>query len=127
MRQDWEPEDPIEVWTLLADDMKLVWNKSGTTWLGFALLLKFFEMEARFPESASEVPAAAVEYGAQQVKAPAEVWGAYDWHGDQTKRHRKEIRAAYGFWANTSDTWAITRFWHGTGAGGVARSGVKAG
>ncbi|GAA3305806.1 hypothetical protein GCM10020295_60500 [Streptomyces cinereospinus] len=42
MRQDWEPEDLIEVWTLLEDDMKRVRNKSGATRLGFALLLKFF-------------------------------------------------------------------------------------
>ena len=45
-------EDLIEVWTLLEDDMKRVRNKSGVTRLGFALLLKFFEVEARFPESA---------------------------------------------------------------------------
>lgn len=37
MRQDWEPEDLIEVWTLLEDDMKKVRNKSGATRLGFAL------------------------------------------------------------------------------------------
>ncbi|MFD9604785.1 hypothetical protein [Streptomyces sp. NPDC059970] len=30
MRQDWEPEDLIEVWTLLEDDTKRVRNKSGT-------------------------------------------------------------------------------------------------
>lgn len=70
MRQDWEPEDLIEVWTPLEDDMKKVRDKSGATRLGFALLLKFFEVEARFPESAGEVPAAAVEYVAQQVKVP---------------------------------------------------------
>ncbi|MFF6998283.1 DUF4158 domain-containing protein [Streptomyces sp. NPDC008313] len=60
MRQDWEPEDLIEVWTLLEDDMKEVRNKSRANRLGFALLLKFLEVEARFPESAEEMPAAAV-------------------------------------------------------------------
>ncbi|MGY0071022.1 hypothetical protein ACWZEH_30460 [Streptomyces sp. QTS137] len=44
MRQDWEPEDLIEVWTLLKDDMRRVRNKSGATRLGFALLPKFFEV-----------------------------------------------------------------------------------
>jgi Domain of unknown function (DUF4158) len=56
VRQDWEPEDLIEVWTLLEDDMAKLRNKSGTNRLGFALLLKFFEVEARFPENAGEVP-----------------------------------------------------------------------
>lgn len=78
-RQDWEPEDLIEVWTPLEDDMKRVRNNSGTTRLAFALLLKFLEVEARFPESAKEVPATAVEYVAQQVKVPAATWADYDW------------------------------------------------
>ncbi|MGI5341902.1 DUF4158 domain-containing protein [Streptomyces sp. CA-181903] len=103
MRQEWEPEDLIEVWTLLEDDMKRVRNKSGATRLGFALLLKFFEVEARFPESAKEMPTAAVEYVAQQVKVPAQAWASYDWQGDRIKRHRKEIREAYGFRANTEE------------------------
>ncbi|WP_405985697.1 Tn3 family transposase [Streptomyces sp. NBC_00872] len=103
MRQDWEPEDLIEVWTLLEDDMKRVRNKSGTTRLGFALLLKFFEVEARFPESAKEVPAAAVEYVAQQVKVPAEAWADYNWESKAIQRHRVEIRAASGFRANTEE------------------------
>lgn len=71
--------------------------------MGFALLLKFFEVEARFPESAKEMPAAAVEYLAQQVKVPAGAWADYDWQGDRIKRHRKEIREAYGFRANTEE------------------------
>lgn len=83
--------------------MKRVRNKSGTTRLGFALLLKFFEVEARFPESAKEVPAAAVEYVAQQVKVPAGAWADYDWQSKAIQRHRGEIRAAYGFRANTEE------------------------
>nr|WP_214662244.1 DUF4158 domain-containing protein [Streptomyces polyasparticus] len=97
MRQEWEPEDLIEVWTLLEDDMGKLRNKSGANRLGFALFLKFFEVEARFPESAGEVPAPAVSYLAQQVKVPTEEWSAYDWAGRAIKRHRVEIREAYGF------------------------------
>lgn len=37
-------------------DQELVANKSGATRLGFALLLKFFELEARFPRDVSELP-----------------------------------------------------------------------
>ncbi|GGU01165.1 MULTISPECIES: DUF4158 domain-containing protein [Streptomyces] len=67
MRQEWEPEDLIEVWTLLEEDQERLRNKSGANRLGFALLLKFFEVEARFPEDAGEIPVSAVSYGAQQV------------------------------------------------------------
>lgn len=44
MRQEWEPEDLIEVWTLLEEDQERLRNKSGANRLGFALLLKFFEV-----------------------------------------------------------------------------------
>jgi len=71
MRQVWEPEDLLASWTLLDADWELVANKSGATRLGFALLLKFFELEARFPRDRGEVPAAAVAFVADQVGVPA--------------------------------------------------------
>ncbi|MFD9434171.1 DUF4158 domain-containing protein [Streptomyces sp. NPDC060002] len=103
MRREWEPEDLIEVWTLLEDEVVRLRNKTGANRLGFAMLLKFFEVEARFPESAGEVPAPAVAYVAQQVKVPAEEWAAYDWQGRAITRHRTEIRRAFGFRASTEE------------------------
>ncbi len=49
MRREWEPEDLVACWTLLDADWRMVGNKTGATRLGFALLSKFFEIEARFP------------------------------------------------------------------------------
>ncbi|MFB7274056.1 DUF4158 domain-containing protein [Streptomyces sp. NPDC056244] len=111
MRQEWEPEDLIEVWTLLEEDQERLRNKSGANRLGFALLLKFFEVEARFPENAEEIPAPAVAYVAQQVKVPAEEWAAYDWAGRAIKRHRVEIRGAFGFRECTEEDQAQLAEW----------------
>ena len=44
-----ELEELIECWTLDEGEFELVGNKSGATRLGFSLMLKFFELEARFP------------------------------------------------------------------------------
>ena len=52
MRREWEPEDLIACWTLLDGDRPLVANKRGTTRLGFALMLKLFELEVCFPRHA---------------------------------------------------------------------------
>lgn len=49
------------------------------------------------------MPAAAVAYMAQQVKVPARARADYHGQGDRIKRHRKEIREAYGFRANTEE------------------------
>ena len=69
MSGEWSTEDDlIASWTLVGEDWNLVGNKTGATRLGFSLVLKFFEIEARFPRDASEFPAAAVTYVAEQVK-----------------------------------------------------------
>jgi len=58
MRMGWSDDDLVAMWTLVGEDWSLVGNKTGATRLGFAVLLKFFEIEARFPRSAEEVPPA---------------------------------------------------------------------
>lgn len=97
MRQAWEPEDLVECWTLVENDWRLVGSKRGATRLGFTLLLKFFEQEAQFPEHADEVPQAAVEYVASQVRVEPSEFGSYDWLGRTIKYHRAQIRDAFGF------------------------------
>ncbi|GAB2817762.1 hypothetical protein GCM10022221_14510 [Actinocorallia aurea] len=71
----------VGAWTLLDGDWDLVGNKSGATRLGFGLLLKFFELEGRFPRHAGEVPKAAVDYVAGQVKVDPALLAEYDWSG----------------------------------------------
>lgn len=56
MRREWEPEELLGCWTLVGTDWVLIANKSGPTRLGFAVLLKFFEIDGRFPGGVSEVP-----------------------------------------------------------------------
>lgn len=71
--RSWRPEgdrgaagagakDPVEVWTLLEEDRERLRNKSGANRSGFALVLKFFEAKARFPEDAGEILVPAVSY-----------------------------------------------------------------
>ncbi|EXU66496.1 transposase [Streptomyces sp. PRh5] len=99
MRQEWSPEDVVACWTLVDGDWDLVANKSGPTRLGFCLMLKFFEIEGRFPEFIEEFPQPAVEYVAGLVKVPASEVAKYDLAG--AKRHRKQVREALGFRPST--------------------------
>ncbi len=97
MRMEWSSEDLVGSWTLVEEDWRLVGNKTGATRLGFALLLKFFELEARFPTSADELPPAAVAYVADQVKVDPVDLAGYSWDGRSIKYHRAQIRSAFGF------------------------------
>jgi len=97
VRQEWEPEDLVGAWTLVDDDWRRIANKSGSTRLGFAVLLKFFELEARFPDEPGELPGAVVVYVAEQVGVAPEVFATYDWGSRAIKYHRAQIRKAFGF------------------------------
>jgi TnpA family transposase len=97
VRQEWSPEDVVACWTLVDGDWDLVANKAGTTRLGFCLMLKFFEMEGRFPDLLEEVPQAAVEYVAGLVKVSAAEFAKYDLASRSAKNHRKQIREALKF------------------------------
>lgn len=99
MRQEWSPEDVVACWTLVDGDRDLVANKTGPTRLGFRLMLRFFEIEGRFPEFIEEFPQPAVEYVAELVKVPTAELAKYDLAG--AKRHRKQIREVLGFWPST--------------------------
>jgi hypothetical protein len=61
----------VACWTLVDGDWDLVANKSGPTRLGVSLMLKFFELEGRFPEFIEEFPQPAVEYVASAARPAA--------------------------------------------------------
>jgi hypothetical protein len=96
VRKQWDPDELIEAWTLVEADWELVGNKTGTTRLGFSLILKFYELERRFPACAEEVPTAVVKYVASLVKVGAALFAKYSWRGRTIKYHRAQIRKAYG-------------------------------
>ncbi|MEV4186877.1 Tn3 family transposase [Streptosporangium canum] len=96
MRAEWEPDELIGSWTLVECDWKLIKNKSGATRLGFALMLKFYEIEGRFPAYPEEVPQVAIVYVASLVKVDPGLFGKYSWASRTIKDHRKQIRKAFG-------------------------------
>jgi len=100
VKRNWEPEELIEHFTFLPDEMLQVGNKSWDTRLGFAVLFKFFQYEARFPSYKSEVPAAIVQHISKQVGVPAEEFAQYDWSGRAITYHRMQIREYFGFREN---------------------------
>jgi hypothetical protein len=55
MKRNWELDDLIEHFTLLPNELSLLGNKTGSTRLGFGVLLKFFQYEARFPNNTSDI------------------------------------------------------------------------
>lgn len=94
MKRQWETEELVEHWTLHAGDLALLGNKTGATRLGFAVLLKFFQQEGRFPSSKTEIPFLVIRFVATQVGVDPEAYMHYDWQGRAIKEHRAQIREA---------------------------------
>ena len=55
LKPHWETEELVENWTLLPNELELVNNKVGANQIGFAVLLKYFELMARFPDDSAEI------------------------------------------------------------------------
>ena len=97
MKHRWSNDELAESWTLLPEERESLANKSGPTRLGFAVLLKFFQHEGRFPRQPLEVPVVAVQYVAPQTEVPATEWANYDWTGRTIEYHRAQIRTLLRF------------------------------
>lgn len=72
--------------------------------LGCALLLKYFQMQGRFPRRKQDIPAAIVEHIAQQLrsgKRGQSVFHQYAWTGRTVETHRSQIRRRLGFRVGT--------------------------
>ncbi|NOR67022.1 MAG: Tn3 family transposase [Woeseiaceae bacterium] len=97
MKRDWHPEELIEHWTLTPGEKQQALSKREPSRLGFAVLLKFFQHQGRFPKSAREVPKAVVDHLASQLEVAPARWNEYDRGGRTIKSHRSEIRKLLGF------------------------------
>jgi len=97
MKRRWDPEELIDHWTLLPDELSLVGNKTGPTRLGFAILLKAFQLAGRFPNDQSDIPQTVIDYVAKQVNVTGDVFTRYDWAGRTARYHRAQIREFFGF------------------------------
>jgi TnpA family transposase len=97
MKREWTTDEIIDQFTLLEDEQEFVQANSPHNRLGKALLLKFFQYEARFPEGQSEIPPQVINYVAQQLDVLPTVFEEYRWRGRSIKDHRSAIRELYGF------------------------------
>mgnify|MGYP000898506536 CR=1 FL=1 len=97
MKHACHPNELAHDWTLSPDERALLANKTGATRLGFALLLKLFQRDGRFPERREEMAEPIVNYLAQQVGVSPDAYRALDWSERTQRQHRAQIRDYCGF------------------------------
>ena len=97
MKQAWHPDELAQHWTLSDDECRLLGEKTGATRLAFAVLLKAFQYEGRFPLRRDTVPVPVLGHLAAQVAVPLAAYATADWDGRSARRHRADIRAYCGY------------------------------
>jgi hypothetical protein len=97
MKPDCHPNELALYWTLSQDERALLANKTGATRLGFALLLKLFQRDGRFPERRKASAENIVTYLAQQVGVSPDLYLAVDWSERTQRQQRAQIREHCGF------------------------------
>jgi hypothetical protein len=103
MKRNWELEELIEQFTIMPNELSLLGNKTGVTRLGFAVMLKFFQLEARFPNSKNEIPKDVVNYIAKQLQLIGVPFGDYDINSRTHFYYKEQIREFFGFREATND------------------------
>ncbi|MGW5983867.1 Tn3 family transposase [Bacillus mycoides] len=70
MKRNWSQIELEEQFSLFPNEINLIMNKrTNANRLGFAILLKYFQQEARFPNDKHDVPTVVVQYVANQINA----------------------------------------------------------
>ena len=103
MKRHWDEQELAEHWSLTHDEFELLRNRTERSRIGFAVLLKFFQVEGRFPSDRKEVPAVALDYLGDQLEASSKAFSEYDWSGRSGKRDREQVRSFLGFRRVTVD------------------------
>ncbi len=97
MKDSWNVEELKDCYSFSPEELRVVLSKYEDTRIGFAVLFLFFKNENRFPKEKNEIPQVIVDYIAEQIDLPKELFLDYDWLGITIKRHREEIRRLFGF------------------------------
>lgn len=80
-----------------SEELALVYKKKPRTQLAFAIMLKFFQLENKYPNSTQSIPAEMISTLVHQLHTSEESINYFEWNGRSSERFRHEIREFLGF------------------------------
>ena len=97
VKPNWDTEELIENWTLLPTELELLENKVGGNKIGFALLLKHFQLFTRFPDNNLSIPQVVISFVAAQINLSEDYYSDFNEQGRSARVYRAEIRRLFDF------------------------------
>ena len=111
MKMTWTTEELVQHFTIQADEQEFIGSNAPHNQLGKAVLLKYFQYEARFPITPNDVPQPIVEFLAQQLYLTSGDFDQYQWEGTRMREHRQAIRTWLGFRQASVDDQEVIQEW----------------
>jgi hypothetical protein len=92
MKHIWPEHELTDHFTLFNEELTLLTKKPAPSRICFAVMLKFFQYEGRFPRSRREIPKQIIRHLAEQLDVPSHALNKYNWQGRSIRTHRTQIR-----------------------------------
>jgi hypothetical protein len=97
VERHWDEQELAEHWSLTNDELESIRGGADHNQIGFAAMLKFFQVAGRFPDDGSEIPRLALEHLAKQLDVSPEAFAEFKLSGRSWERDRAQIRSLVGF------------------------------
>jgi hypothetical protein len=80
MKQQWSSQELIDHWTLTQTEIALAQSISKIDYnrLGYALMLKYFQLEGKFPQRKQDIPGQIIIHIAQQLRVQESAYASYN-------------------------------------------------
>ncbi|MDX9806776.1 MAG: Tn3 family transposase, partial [bacterium] len=111
MKRNWTTDELIDLFTITPKDFELIGNKTGATRLGFSILLKFFQVEACFPVSKTEIPLNVLNFIVKQLRTERSCFKGYNLNDRNSRYHKARIREYFGFRESTVEDAELLSIW----------------
>ncbi|MEJ2388905.1 MAG: Tn3 family transposase [Chromatiaceae bacterium] len=97
MKRCWNEQELVEHWTPFEAETALLTNRTGRGRIGLTVLLKYFQLNGRFPQHHRDVPGPVLAFLGERLSVPPTAWFDYDLSGRSGKRDREQVRGFLGF------------------------------
>ena len=94
MLQNFNESELMEHFSISEQETNLIANKAGSTRIGFAVMLKYYQFEGRFPKKHMNIPEIIVNHIAEQVGVIPESFSKYKFKGRSVRYHRNQIQTS---------------------------------
>ncbi|MEO8963234.1 MAG: DUF4158 domain-containing protein [Gammaproteobacteria bacterium] len=86
-----------EFFALDSEELRFIQSKHFKTKLQFAVMLKFFRIENRFPDNGDSITPEIIQLVSNQLETNAKLAENIDWENRTSERFRQEIRDFLGY------------------------------